>query len=48
MRVRIIDQITQGATENAELSRKSKRALYGAGAIVLLGALGALIIRKNG
>ena len=48
MKKRLIDQIYNGAFENATLSRSSKRALYNAGAIVLFSALGALIIRQNG
>ncbi len=47
-RKRLIDQIYNGAFENATLSNKSKRALFGAGGILLSGLLISLMIRKNG
>jgi hypothetical protein len=36
-RKRLIDQVYNGAFENAELSADSKRTMYSAGLILLLG-----------
>lgn len=47
-RKRLIDQLYNGAFENATLSNSSKRALFGAGGILLAGLLISLQIRKNG
>jgi hypothetical protein len=38
-RKRILDQLYNGAFENVNLSSNSKRAIYGAGIIVLIGVL---------
>jgi hypothetical protein len=48
MKPNISKQIYGGAFENATLAKSSRRALFGAGGILLIGVLSALIIRKNG
>jgi hypothetical protein len=48
MKPNILKQIYGGAFENAHLAKSSRRALFSAGGILLMGVLGALIIRKNG
>jgi hypothetical protein len=47
-RKRIIDQVYNGAFENANLSNSSKRALFGAAGILIAGILISLKISKNG
>jgi hypothetical protein len=48
MKPNILEQIYGGAFENANLAKSSRRALYSAGGILLIGAITALIIKKNG
>jgi hypothetical protein len=48
MKPNILKQIYGGALENATLAKSSRRALFSAGGILLIGVLSALIIRKNG
>jgi hypothetical protein len=48
MKPNILKQIYGGAFENATLAKSSRRALFGAGGVLLTGVLTALIIKKNG
>jgi hypothetical protein len=48
MKLNILKQLYGGAFENATLAKSSRRALYSAGGILLIGVLSALIIKKNG
>jgi len=43
----ILTKLYGGAFENVELSSSSRRALFGAGGVVLIGFIAAVIIRKN-
>lgn len=47
-RKRIIDQVYNGAFENATLSNSSKRAILGAASIVIAGFIISQQIVKNG
>jgi len=46
-RKRLIDQIYNGAFENAEVHKDTKKAFYGAGIIVFLGLLVNYSINKK-